>query len=305
MDLLSDILSTLKLRGNLYFRTDLSEPWGIYVPAERNIARFHVVINGSCWLGIGDDEEPFCLSEGDLAVVPHGNSHRLMDVQDAQCLSLEEVLAEQKYTGEGVLRYGGSGEKTTLVCGYFSFDEDIVHPLIEFLPSKIHVKGSDNLNFLWLDKVMNFMGSESEAGYLGARAIMERLSEILFIQVIRAYSENASEKIGYLVALGDSNISHALQRIHREPERRWTLQELSRIAGLSRSSFAEKFKSLMGMPAMEYVTNWRMSLALVALKDSQKTIVEIGEEIGYQSEASFSTAFKRQFGKPPSFFRNS
>lgn len=305
MDLLSDILSTLRLRGNLYFRTDLSKPWGIYVPADRNIARFHVVINGNCWIGVGEESEPFFLSEGDLAVIPHGNSHRLMDTENAECLSLEEVLTEKEYTGEGVLHYGGAGSKTTLVCGYFSFDEDIVHPLLETLPEKIHVKGNRNLNFMWLDKVLGFIGNESETGNLGARAILERLSEILFIQVIRAYSNASSEKVGYLAALGDAHISRALKRIHREPERKWTLQELSRVAGLSRTSFAERFKALMGVPAIEYVTNWRMSLALATLKNSQKTIVEIGEEIGYQSEASFSTAFKRQFGKPPSLYRNS
>ena len=109
MDLLTNILHTLKLRGNLYFRTDLSAPWGIYVPAESNIVRFHVVISGRCWLGVGDEVEPILLSEGDLAIVSHGLSHRLTNSPDTPCRNLFEVLAEQKYTGDGTLFYGGGG----------------------------------------------------------------------------------------------------------------------------------------------------------------------------------------------------
>lgn len=305
MDILSDILRTLKLRGNLYFRTDLTEPWGIYVPPDRRVARFHVVIKGHCWLGIGEKDEPFLLSEGDLAIVPHGNSHRLMDAPKRDCRPLQDVLAEQKYTGSGVLCYGGDGSTTTLVCGYFSFDEDVMHPLVETLPRKIHVKGEDNRNFMWLETVLKFIGSEAQENNLGSRATMERLSEILFIQVIRAYSIIASENVGYLAALGDKNLSRVLIQIHTKPEKKWTLEELSHEAGLSRSALAERFKTMMGMPPMEYLTRWRMMLAKIALREGKESIVEIAEKVGYQSDASFSTAFKRQFGYSPSHFRHS
>lgn len=304
MDLLTDILHSLRLRGNLYFRTDLSEPWGIYVAADRNIARFHVVISGQCWLKIGEDTEPFLLSEGDLAIVPHGNSHYLTDAPQTPSRPLEEVLNEQKFSGEGILLYGGGGSTTSLVCGFFSFDDDVFHPLIETLPRKIHLKGSETLDFIWLDTVMKFIGSESNANDLGSRAIMERLSEILFIQVIRAYSTIARENVGYLAALGDESLKRALQRMHREPEKKWTLEKLSRTAGLSRSAFAEKFKTVMGMSPMLYLTRWRMSLAKIALREGNVSIVEIAEQIGYQSDSAFITAFKREFNTSPSLFRN-
>lgn len=304
MDLLSDILHTLKLRGNLYFRTDLTVPWGIYVPKDRNIARFHVVISGSCWLAIGDNGEPFQLSEGDLAIVPHGNSHRLMDSPNSPCRGLMEVLNEQQYTGEGVLCYGGGGSTTTLVCGYFSFENGVVHPFIESLPEKIHIKGTDNLNFLWLETALKFVGREAEGNHLGSRAIIERLSEILFIQVIRAYSQTASESVGYLAALGDSSISRVLEQMHRAPGEKWTLEKLARTAGLSRSAFAERFRTLLDIPPMEYLTKWRMLSARAELRNTKKSVIEIAQDAGYQSEASFSTAFKRQFGVSPSIFRH-
>lgn len=304
MDLLSDVLRTLKLRGNLYFRTDLSSPWGIYVAAESNIARFHVVISGQCWLKIGEDAEAFLLSEGDLAIVPHGNSHYLTDAPQTPSRPLEDVLKEQKFTGEGTLLYGGGGSTTGLVCGFFSFDDDVVHPLIKTLPRKIHVKGSETLNFIWLDAVMKFIGSEATANDLGSRAITERLSEILFIQVIRAYSTVARENVGYLAALGDENLKRALQCIHRQPEEKWTLEKLSRAAGLSRSAFAEKFKNVMGMSPMLYLTRWRMSLAKIALREGGLSLVEIAEQVGYQSDSAFITAFKREFNTSPASFRN-
>lgn len=304
MDVIRDILNILRLRGNLYFRTDLCSPWGIFVPAESNIARFHVVIKGSCWMQI-DDIDPFLLSEGDLVIVPHGLAHRMMDAPETPCRDLPEVLKEQKYSGSGILRYGGGGSATSLVCGYFSFDSDVVHPMIESLPRKIHITGQDNYNFMWLDSAMKFIGLEAESNEFGSVAIIERLSEILFIQVIRAYSKTATESVGYLAALGHEQLSRALAEMHMEPHKKWTLEGLSRVAGLSRSSFAEEFRTLMGMPPMEYLTRWRMLVARAKLLETRKPLVEIAEDVGYQSEASFSTAFKRVFGSSPSTYRNS
>lgn len=304
MDLLTDILHSLRLRGNLYFRTDLSKPWGIAVPADGKVARFHLVIKGECWVGIGNDDDSFFIAEGDLIIIPHGNSHRLMDAPERDCRPLQEVLEEQKYAGNGVLSYGGRGTTVTLVCGYFSFDEDVMHPLVETLPRKIHIKGSDTLNFMWLETVMKFIGSEATANDLGSRAIMERLSEILFIQVIRAYSTIARVNVGYLAALGDDSLKRALQRMHCEPEKKWTLEKLSRAAGLSRSAFAEKFKTVMGMSPILYLTRWRMLLAKIALREGKLSIVEIAEQVGYQSDSGFTTAFKREFNTSPALFRN-
>ncbi len=167
MDLLSNILATLRLRGNLYFRTELCAPWGIDVPADRQVARFHVVIRGACWLQVTDDNEALFLEEGDLAIVPHGSGHRIFDAPETTCRPLAKVLAEQPVSEEGLLRYGGAGAATALVCGYFSFDEGVLHPLLASLPRKLHVKGRDNLNFMWLDTALRF--HQQRSGHRFAR----------------------------------------------------------------------------------------------------------------------------------------
>ena len=303
MDLLSDILYTLKLRGNLYFRTDLRAPWGIDVLADRQVARFHVVICGGCWLRVAGDDDPFYLAEGDLAMVPHGARHQISDAPDTPCRPLNEVLAEQPVTSEGLLAYGGAGERTALVCGYFSFEEEVLHPLLASLPRKLHVKGRDNLNFMWLDSAMRFISSEAGTGLPGSRAISERLSEILFIQVIRLYAANAPNEIGFLAALNDEQISRVLGELHSRPAHKWTLDEMARVAGFSRSAFAERFTTLLGMAPVQYLTRIRMLQARLALEEGQASLIEIAEQAGYHSEAAFSTAFKRHFRRSPGVFR--
>lgn len=303
MDLLSDILLTLRLRGHLYFRTDLSAPWGIDVPADGKVARFHVVIRGSCWLRVDGDSDAIFLSEGDLAIVPHGSAHQLFDAPGSACRPLQEVLAEQPVTEDGLLCYGGGGERTALVCGYFSFDEDIEHPLLASFPKKLHLTGSDNKNYLWLDTVLRFISSEAGTGHLGSRAIADRLAEILFIQVIRAYANTAPDKVVFLAALEDEKLSRALKHIHGQPERKWTLEDMARVAGMSRSIFAERFNALMKLPPAEYLARWRMLRAKAALDAGKETIAQIAESAGYRSEAAFSAAFKRRFGYSPGRYR--
>ena len=303
MDLLSDILYALKLRGNLYFRTNLGAPWGIDVPADRQVARFHVVIHGGCWLRVAGGDEPFYLEEGDLAIVPHGAGHQISDAPDTPCRPLMEVLAEQTVTSEGLLCYGGKGERTALVCGSFSFDEKVLHPLLASLPRKLHVKGCDNLNFMWLDSAMRFISREAGTGLIGSRAIAERLSEILFIQVIRLYAANAPDEIAFLAALNDEQISRVLKELHSRQAHKWTLEEMARIGGFSRSAFAERFTKLLGMPPAQYLTRIRMLQARLTLEAGEASLIEIAEHAGYNSEAAFSTAFKRHFGRSPCAYR--
>lgn len=303
MDLLSDILATLRLRGNLYFRTELRAPWGIDVPADGQVARFHVVMHGACWLQVAGEDEARWLEEGDLLIVPHGSGHRIFDAPDTPCRPLAEVLAEQPVSEEGLLRYGGDGATTALVCGYFSFDEAVLHPLLATLPRALHVKGRDNRNFMWLDTALRFISDEAGTGLPGSRAIAERLSEILFIQVIRLYAANAPEQIAFLAALNDAQMSHVLKEVHRRLAHKWTLEEMARVAGLSRSTFAERFAALLGLPPAQYLTNVRMLHARLALDDKQASLAQIAADIGYQSETAFITAFKRSFGRTPSVYR--
>lgn len=213
------------------------------------------------------------------------------------------MLAEQPVTSEGLLRYGGEGDRTALVCGYFSFEEAVLHPLLASLLRRLHLKGRDNRNFIWLDSAMRFISDEAGTGLLGSRAIAERLSEILFIQVIRAYAASAPEHIAFLTALNDEQISRVLKEAHSRPAHKWALEEMARVAGSSRAAFAERFTTLLGMPPAQYLTSIRMLRARLALAEGQASLSQIAESAGYQSEAAFSTAFKRHFGRSPGAFR--
>lgn len=302
-DLLSDILRPLRLRGNLYYRTELSAPWGIEVPADRQIARFHVVLHGGCWLRVAGVEELVYLAAGDLVIVPHGSRHEILAAPDTPCRPLAEVLAAQPVSSEGLLRYGGGGEQTALVCGYFNFDEDVLHPLLASLPRRLHIKGRDNLNSLWLDTALRFISSEAGTGLPGSQALVERMSEILFIQVIRAYATIAPEEIRFLAALHDESLSRILKEIHRRPAHKWTLGEMAHVAGTSRSTLVERFTAQLGLPPARYLTSIRMLQARLALETEQKSLLQIANAAGYQSEAAFSTAFKRYFGRSPGAYR--
>ncbi|MFM9843227.1 MAG: cupin domain-containing protein [Dongiaceae bacterium] len=305
MDVLSQILQTVRLRGSLYFRTEFDPPWGVRVPPYRNVARFHLVIRGECWVRIPGADKSVLLGPGDLVVIPHGAEHVLSDARDSPAVAVDEVVRNAGFTGDGALVYGGlsSGRATNLVCGHFQFDEEAIHPVLQALPPYIHVRGSDSLNYTWLDNAMRFIGLEAWSGRAGSDAIVHRLSEIVFIQVVRAYLDQAGERAPGLAAIADPQISRALSLIHTTPRARLTLELLAREAAMSRTQFAQRFRELMGMTPMDYLTFWRMQLARHRLADGAGNIVEVAADTGYASEAAFSRAFQKTFGMNPSAYR--
>ena len=216
MDALTDILNTLRLSSTLYFRTELTSPWAIDVPGKGSVARFHIVIRGQCWLQI-DGNEGVHMSNGDLLIVPHGATHVIAHVPTTEARPLSEVLDEVAYEGQGDLVYGGGGAGCCLVCGEFSFDDLGNHPLLTDLPSKLHVKGDSSYNTQWLDSAMGFIGHEAAKREPGAGAIIDRLSEIILIQVIRATLASTTEPIPFLSIFADSLINQVLSAIHQNP----------------------------------------------------------------------------------------
>ena len=303
MDVLSQILRTLKLFGSLYFRTDLSAPWGLEVPLDAQAVRFHVVVQGTCWLRLARASQAVRLTTGDLALVPHGQAHQLSDANSTPCRPLLDVLQEQQFAGHGVLQYGGGGALTQLVCGYFGFDSEASHPLLESLPEPLILRRAQTQPDHWLSAIIQLVTQEAGSDQLGASVLVDRLSEVLFIQILRAYIAMAPERTSYLAALGDAYIGQALQVVHQQPAHRWTVQTLAQTVGLSRSAFAARFTQLMGMPPLHYLTRWRIELAKGALEMSRESVPRIAEQVGYRSEAAFITVFKRYVGCTPSAYR--
>ncbi|WP_343563361.1 AraC family transcriptional regulator [Kiloniella sp. b19] len=304
-DALSQILNILKLRGAIYFHTHFSPPWGVQVPAFRNVARFHMAMRGECWLKVEGVEEPVHLSTGDLIVIPHGAAHVLSDERDREAIMVDDVVHRAGYTGQGALTYGGDqdGGVCKLFCGHFEFEEGVMHPLLNDLPRYIHIPNTQTMNAYWLESVMRFVSAEVMSDAAGAEAIVHRLTEIIFIQVIRAFVEKNGDQAGTLAALLNPKFSRCLARVHQAPESNWTVETMAAEAGMSRTVFAEKFTALIGMTPLSYVTHWRMQLARRDLLESDLPLIDIAEQVGYASEAAFNRAFKRHFEMTPGEMR--
>lgn len=304
-DALSQILTALKMRGSVYFHTHFTPPWGVRVPAFSNVARFHMVIRGDCWVRVEGTDEPIHLATGDLIVIPHGASHILSDTRDQPPKQLDEVLDRSGYRGDGALIYGGAdeGPACKIFCGHFEFEQGAMHPVLSSLPASIHLPNTQTMNAEWLESVMRFVSAEVLGEKAGADAIVHRLTEIIFIQVVRAFVDRSGEAAGCLAGVLDPNLSRTLSAVHTAPAEPWTVDAMASEAGMSRTLFAERFTSLMGMTPHGYVTQWRMQLARRQLLESDDAIIEIAEATGYGSEAAFARAFKRQFDIAPARFR--
>ncbi|MGH1441423.1 MAG: cupin domain-containing protein [Cellvibrionaceae bacterium] len=302
MDALTDILNALRLSSSLYFRTELTSPWGVEVPAKEKVARFHIVTRGECWLQISNGEAMH-MSNGDMVIIPHGASHKLADTSTTPIRPLSEVLEEVGYSGEGPLIYGGGGSGCCLVCGEFSFDDLGNHPLLENLPRKLYVSGDESYNTQWLDSAMGFISHEAVKLEPGAHAIIDRLSEIILIQVIRATLNTSKERIPFLSAFSDARIKQVLSAIHANPADDWSVERLGQLVNMSRSSFSNRFTELTNMTPLQYVILVRLQKASRLLTETTIPLISIAERIGYQSEAAFSQAFKKQYTVRPGEFR--
>lgn len=305
MDLLSDILTTLRLQGTMYFRTRLSPPWGIDVPADGLVARFHVIVNGECWIGVPPDATLHRLLPGDLAVVPHGSRHLLLSAPEQPAHPLDKLMELGCYDGHSLVVEGGQAAnlQTRMVCGYFSFDTDVLHPLLAGLPRLLVVHPSEQLSLSWLESAIGFIDLETRQKQQGASAIAERLSEILFIQAMRAVIDAGGESSRCLIGLTDRYVGRSLALIHKHPAHPWSVEELARACGLSRTAFALRFRELVGLSPGQYLCHWRMQLARRALLERRDAVALIAEEVGYQSEAAFNKVFKRHFQRTPASYR--
>jgi len=305
MDVLSDILGALRLQGTLYFSTEFRRPWGLRVPAFRRVARFHLVARGSCWVRVIGGEEPVEIETGDLILIPRGAEHVLADTPDTPCRTVDEVVREAGFAGHGALVHGGddTGGPTRLVCGHFAFDEGFDHPLLAHLPPALVVRWNDAVRDSPLEHAFRFIVREVQEGRPGHEAVISRLSEVLFVQVIRFWAAHTSPASGVLAALADPRLGGALAAIHGEPRTRWTLDTLGRRAAMGRTAFAERFRRVVGEPPLQYLTRWRIQRARRLLRESQLSIDQIAEQVGYESGASFARTFKKVVGEPPGAYR--
>lgn len=301
-DALTDILGSLRLGGGVHFRCEFSAPWGMAMKASA-AAEFHLVTRGQCWLRLQRRKDAIPLLAGDVVVLPHGDPHALVDSPGGKALPAEKVVGQQSLEHYGPVFAGGGGIRAEILCGYFEFDRTARHPLVTALPRLIHVRTADAGEFEWLQTAMKFIGRETREPGPGADAVVRRLVEVLFIQVLRAYLRQEAMPQGILAALADRQIGTALGLIHGAPEKPWSLAGLGRQVAMSRSAFAARFAQLVGQPPMEYLAHRRMERAREMLRAGTLSTAAIATAVGYQSEAAFGKAFKRIMGSGPGAFR--
>lgn len=298
MDALTDILSSLHLGGGIYFRCELTAPWGMDI-GETPVAEFHVVTRGTCWVKVAGEETPVCLNAGDLVVFPHGHAHLLLDAPESKAMPPAELIGEQTIENYGPVVYGPGGSPANILCGYFEFDRKVRSPLMDALPQFIHLKGTDATELSWLQTTINFISHEIRNTRPGTEAVVNRLVEVLFTQIMRAYIEQAETPLGILGAIADTKLGLAMNAMHQRPEHPWSLDALAQQAGMSRTAFSQRFQALTTQTPMHYLTLWRMQKAREMLATSNLSMLAIAEKVGYQSEASFGKAFKKCMGISP------
>jgi AraC-like DNA-binding protein len=298
-DPLAEALHSLRMSGAFYCRSEFTEPWGLTLPPLPDYLWFHVVTSGRVSLDLGDGE-PTTLDSGDLALVTHGGGHRLSSDPAAPAPGILDLPREEISERYEVLRHGGGGALTRMMCGAVRFDHPAARNLVVLLPEIIYLDAVGTPEVVSMQGTLALIAAETKHMRPGGEAVITRLADVLIIQAIRWWIEtDPSAQTGWLGALRDKHIGRALSLIHGDPARAWTVAALADELAMSRSAFAARFTELVGEPVMQYVTRWRMRVATNALQDERVTVAELANRLGYRSEAAFARAFKRVIGVPP------
>lgn len=313
MDALSETLRVVRLVGAIFIQARFTAPWcyqspradtaaPLLEPSAERIVIFHLITEGECFVELGDDS-PVRLVAGDVVVFTQGHAHRMTSqpgLPPAPGARLDAVLSRRPRQ----LVYGGGGATTRLVCGYMACEERLARLLLEGLPPMVHVNVRGSNAGVWLEASVRYALAEARSPRPGGAGVLAKLAEVLFIEVLRLYmSEQRAGRTGWLAGLGDRIVGGALNALHSKPAHAWTLEELAREAGTSRSVLAERFQQLVGSPPMQYLTQWRMLLAANLLRGSNAPLARIAEDVGYQTDTAFSRAFRREYGLPPATWR--
>jgi AraC-like DNA-binding protein len=313
MDALSETLRVVRLVGAIFINARFTAPWcyqspradtaaPLLEPGAERVVIFHLITEGECFVEI-DGQPPLRLGAGDAVVFPQGDAHRMCSapgIAPATGARLDAVLARRPRT----LAYGGGGATTRLVCGYLACDARLARLLLAGLPQVVRVNVRGSNAGVWLEASLRYALSEARSPRPGGAGVLAKLAEVLFIEVLRLHMHQRGEgRTGWLAGVGDRVVGAALNSIHKRPAHVWTLDDLARAAGTSRSVLAERFQQLVGSSPMQYLTQWRMLLATNLLCRSNAPLARIAEDVGYQTDTAFSRAFRREFGVPPATWR--
>jgi AraC-like DNA-binding protein len=314
MDPFSQVLTALRLEAGIFLDAEFTAPWCVdpgpgkearrILPSAEHVAIYHLLVEGRCRARLSDGAAPIELAAGDLVLFPHGDGHLLgSDVRRAPLLA-ETLVQASPEGGLARIVHGGGGDRTRFVCGYLACDRRVCRPLIQALPRMLRVPLGDGSSASWMVETIRHAAEESRAPRAGTAAVLTKLSELTFVEALRRYLETIpEEERSWLAGLRDPHVSRVLGLMHAQPARPWTVDDLGREVGLSRSALAERFTLLIGEPPMQYLTRLRLALGSRALEEGSEAVIDVARQAGYESEASFNRAFKREFGMPPAAWR--
>ena len=332
MDVLSDVLRVVRLSGAVFFTADFSSPWAIESPSHEalasvmmpgadNIVLFHILVEGACEV-LCDGHPTLSMESGDVVVFPRGHQHTMRDRTTAATIPITRIFSPGNSREPAQLAYGGGGDASRFVCGYLNSDQRF-GPLLDALPTVLLVRRRDEYAAIdavdasgvlptvvpessgtWLGTTLKFTINEARSARPGNAAMLGRLTELMFVEILREYMNRLPPAHGgWLGALNDPSVGRALRLLHERPDSDWTVDDLAREVAVSRSVLAQRFTEMVGESPMRYLARWRMQLAKDLMRDGARNIQDVATRVGYESEAAFSRAFKRETGSPPATWR--
>lgn len=332
MDILSDVLRVVRLSGAVFFTAEFSSPWAldspnrellasIVLPDAECVVLFHILTEGECFV-LCKTHPPVRMEAGDVIIFPHGEPHTMCSYPGTKTTALGAVLPQSSSDATPQVAFGGGGRKSRFICGYLNCDQRF-NPLVSALPTMLLVRSNNDYAAVeainhhgahpaqvpqssgtWLSTTLKFTINEAKSARPGNAAMLGRLAELMFVEILRQYMQQLpAGQHGWLAGLNDVHVGKALRLMHANPTHDWTVSELAHEAGISRSVLAERFTELVGDSPMRYLAGWRVQLAKQMMRDGDSSIAEIASRVGYESEAAFNRAFKRSAGSPPAAWR--
>ena len=318
MDALSDVLRVAHLTGGVFLHADFFAPWCIAarIPREHcgpslgpasHLIIYHYVIEGELHVRVeGADKEDLVLGSGEVVLLPRNDPHLMGSDLSLPPVLGRDIVQPPKCGGLYSIHHGGGGKRTKMICGFLGYDSAKGNPVITTLPPVLKLNVEQGGAAEWIRSTFQYAAEEVAADRPGSETVLAKLSELLFVEAVRRYAEALpAGQAGWLAGLREPHVARALALLHGDIARRWTVDGLGREVGLSRSALAARFSQLIGVPPMHYLVSWRMQVATQKLRNTNASIAQVAELVGYESEAAFSRAFKKAVGVAPATWRRS
>jgi len=313
MDALSELLRVVKLSGALFYKSRCTAPWHLNAPKSTmflpyvaphatHCIEFHHISAGRAYVRVGTETTP--LEAGDVVMIPHGDEHEMGCGKGGRAVDGKAALPALMSGQVHLAEFGGGGEETGLVCGYLACDAELIKPVLAGLPRVLRVNLRADKSGEWFENTLSHAVGQAADARPGSAVFLAHLAEALFADVLRRYlSSLPAGRTGWLAGAGDPAVGRALAALHRYPAHAWSLEELAKKVGVSRSALTERFTRYLGVAPMSYLTEWRLDLGAESLRTTSRSVQSVALEVGYESEAAFNRAFKRRFAKPPARYR--